>query len=50
MLNRASRFVSVLSLLCACALPAFAADPIEIAVIPKGTTHVYWKSVEAGAR
>src|SRR5919109_2760271 len=23
---------------------------INIAVIPKGTTHVYWKSVEAGAR
>jgi ribose transport system substrate-binding protein len=22
---------------------------IQIAVIPKGTTHVFWKSVEAGA-
>ena len=22
----------------------------KIAVIPKGTTHVFWKSVEAGAR
>jgi ribose transport system substrate-binding protein len=28
----------------------FAADPISIAVIPKGTTHAFWKSVEAGAR
>lgn len=24
--------------------------PLKIAVIPKGTTHVFWKSVEAGAR
>src|SRR5689334_20666228 len=23
---------------------------IRLAVIPKGTTHVFWKSVEAGAR
>ena len=28
---------------------AFAAD-VSIAVIPKGTTHSFWKSVEAGAR
>ncbi len=27
-----------------------AADKPQIAVIPKGTTHSYWKSVEAGAR
>jgi len=27
-----------------------AADARRIAVIPKGTTHVFWKSVEAGAR
>jgi ribose transport system substrate-binding protein len=27
-----------------------AGKKISIAVIPKGTTHVYWKSVEAGAR
>lgn len=26
------------------------ANKITIAVIPKGTTHVFWKSVEAGAR
>jgi len=24
--------------------------PLTIAVIPKGTTHIFWKSVEAGAR
>jgi ribose transport system substrate-binding protein len=24
--------------------------PLKIAVIPKGTTHVFWKSVEAGAK
>lgn len=24
--------------------------PMRIAVVPKGTTHVFWKSVEAGAR
>lgn len=29
---------------------ARAADKLEIAVIPKGTTHSFWKSVEAGAR
>jgi ribose transport system substrate-binding protein len=50
MFPRVSRIVSILTLLVAGALPSFAADPIEIAVIPKGTTHVYWKSVEAGAR
>jgi ribose transport system substrate-binding protein len=27
-----------------------AKSTLSIAVIPKGTTHVYWKSVEAGAR
>lgn len=31
-------------------LAAFAADAYQIAVIPKGTTHSFWKSVEAGAR
>ena len=35
----------------AVALPAAAnGEPLKIAVIPKGTTHVFWKSVEAGAR
>jgi ribose transport system substrate-binding protein len=28
----------------------FAAEPLTIAVIPKGTTHPFWKTVEAGAR
>src|ERR1700737_4573765 len=27
-----------------------AGKKLSIAVIPKGTTHVFWKSVEAGAR
>lgn len=27
-----------------------AADKLQIAVIPKGTTHSFWKTVEAGAR
>ena len=27
-----------------------ASKKLNIAVIPKGTTHVFWKSVEAGAR
>jgi ribose transport system substrate-binding protein len=27
----------------------FAAEPLQIAVIPKGTSHEYWKSVQAGA-
>jgi ribose transport system substrate-binding protein len=31
------------------AVPAAAARP-RIAMIPKGTTHVFWKTVEAGAR
>lgn len=34
----------------ACAWVAQGAEALEIAVIPKGTTHVFWKSVEAGAR
>jgi ribose transport system substrate-binding protein len=32
------------------ATAAFAADVITLAVIPKGTTHPFWKTVEAGAR
>jgi len=38
-----------LSLLALAPLAAFAAGE-KIAVIPKGTTHSFWKSVEAGAR
>jgi ribose transport system substrate-binding protein len=30
--------------------PSAAQTQVKIAVIPKGTTHVFWKSVEAGAR
>ncbi len=30
--------------------PGGAAAPLRIAVVPKGTTHVFWQSVEAGAR
>jgi ribose transport system substrate-binding protein len=29
--------------------PLFAADTYQIAVIPKGTTHEFWKSINAGA-
>ncbi len=38
--------------LVSCGMAAAAAEtkPLTIAVIPKGTTHVFWKSVEAGAR
>ena len=31
-----------------CGAPA--SDRINIAVIPKGTSHVFWQSVHAGAR
>ena len=44
----------LLSLLVSClalgTLAASAADKLRVAVIPKGTTHVFWKAVEAGAR
>jgi ribose transport system substrate-binding protein len=43
------RLLAVATLLLAVA-PAPAATPPRIAVIPKGTTHNFWKSVEAGAR
>ena len=35
--------------LLALAAAARAAEPYTIAVIPKGTTHEYWKSIHAGA-
>lgn len=41
--------VSVCLVLALAAAPAVAAKP-RIAMIPKGTTHVFWKTVEAGAR
>lgn len=36
-------------LLLACPLALAGANPYEIAVIPKGTTHEFWKSIHAGA-
>jgi len=40
----------LLPLLCLLLAPlAFAAEPYTIAVIPKGTTHEFWKSINAGA-
>jgi ribose transport system substrate-binding protein len=36
--------------LLACVAAAGEAKPLTIAVIPKGTTHEFWKSIEAGAR
>jgi ribose transport system substrate-binding protein len=33
----------------AAAVLASAADTYQIAVIPKGTTHEFWKSIHAGA-
>ncbi len=42
-----SRVLAVLAALCAFA--AHAADSFSIAVIPKGTTHEFWKSIHAGA-
>jgi len=37
-------------LLCLVLAAPLAGVPLKIAVIPKGTTHSFWKSVEAGAR
>ena len=37
------------TLLIGCNKPAKSGQ-LQIAVIPKGTTHIYWKSVEAGAK
>ncbi len=47
--------MSFLTRTCAIALMAslgsvFAADTLTIAVVPKGTTHDFWKSVHAGAK
>jgi ribose transport system substrate-binding protein len=46
-------FKKTLFLTCSLAITALGmaqADSKSIVVIPKGTTHVFWKSVEAGAR
>ena len=45
--------VVLIALLVACGTSSRPVQPnkgLTIAVIPKGTTHVFWKSVEAGAR
>jgi ribose transport system substrate-binding protein len=42
-----SLLLSALSLVLAGSL---AAQPLKIAVVPKGTTHSFWKAVEAGAK
>lgn len=42
--------VRTVALLVALALAPLSAAPYKIAVIPKGTTHSFWKTVEGGAR
>jgi ribose transport system substrate-binding protein len=42
--------LAVAALLCGCNKSGSASGQTRIAVIPKGTTHIYWKSVEAGAK
>ena len=52
----AASFALALPLLAGCsaendnAAPGAAAKPLTIAVVPKGTTHEFWKSVHAGAQ
>src|SRR3989442_8503664 len=48
MFTRANFLPTTLAAALALALPAAAAD-YTIAVIPKGTTHEFWKSIHAGA-
>ncbi len=43
------RKLLTLFVLAAAATRVFGADTYEIAVIPKGTTHEFWKSIHAGA-
>lgn len=43
-------WIKLLALFAGFATALSAAEPLKIAVIPKGTTHSFWKSVEAGAR
>ncbi|MBI2497698.1 MAG: substrate-binding domain-containing protein [Opitutae bacterium] len=42
-------WLKALALLAGAVTAAFAADSYTIAVIPKGTTHEFWKSIHAGA-
>ena len=41
--------IALAALLSGCNKSAETPGQIRVAVIPKGTTHIYWKSVEAGA-
>lgn len=43
------RFCRAVLLAVGLGLPAQAAAPLTIAVVPKGTTHEFWKAVNAGA-
>ncbi len=42
--------LAVAALLCGCNKSGSSSGQTRVAVIPKGTTHIYWKSVEAGAK
>ncbi len=44
------KLLQLLSLSLAAAVSAAAAESYKIAVIPKGTTHEFWKSIHAGAK
>jgi ribose transport system substrate-binding protein len=44
-----SRFFAVVALSLSIAARSFAAATLDIAVIPKGTSHEFWKSIHAGA-
>jgi ribose transport system substrate-binding protein len=48
--GRYAALAALLALAGACARGEAAAEGLRVAVIPKGTTHVFWKAVEAGAR
>lgn len=43
------KYLPIYLLAAAFAVRAAAVEPYQIAVIPKGTTHEYWKAVQAGA-
>src|SRR5882724_1941013 len=43
------RILIGIATLCFALIPAFSAESYTIAVIPKGTTHELWKSINAGA-
>ena len=47
-MNSLPRFGQWLLIACFFPAPLFSAEPYQIAVIPKGTTHEFWKSIHAG--